>query len=258
MAGAIKLRDERELFVDDVGSYSAQKPEPPKKTAEVYNFLDEWAKRRSPAYARAREAWKYATGEEKLPTGSEILNTIYKKHIETPVKKKIRDIVAKRGAYALEKFDEGIVRYAIDDYKNRNIEVPVIQKERVEYENEEVWGFQNREKIEHLSAYRMKKMLGKERSDKIKNELGLDDGRYDKALKDYVVMHELAEKRLMEYMGIPRLSKEKHAWLQATIGNYLTESDDKDMKTVGKLAYKIDSLRNDELGLWTRDHRMVA
>jgi hypothetical protein len=257
MGQVIKLRDERELFTDDVGGYSSQKSESPKKTAKVYNFLDEWAKRRYPAYAKAIEAWKYATGEERIPSGAEIAKSIYRKHIETPAKKKVRDIVAKRGKYALEKFDEAIIRNAVDNYINGISEVPFQEKERIVYEGKDVWGFQDGRKIEYLPAYKIKKTLGQQ-YDIIRNELGLEKAQLDKALEHYVKVHEFAEKRLMEYSGESRLSEERHGWLQAKVEKYLTAAENDAAKIVGKVAYRIDSLRDDEFGLSIKKNRLAA
>jgi hypothetical protein len=257
MGKVIKLRDERELFTDDIATDSVQKPESPAKTAKIYNFLDEWAKRRYPAYAKAREAWKYATGEERIPSGAEIARSIYKKHIETPAKKKVRDIFAKRGKYALEKFDEAIIRYAVHDYINGISEVPFNEKERIVYEGKEVWGFQDGRKIEYLPAYKIKKMLG-QHYDIIRNELGLEKGQFDKALEHQVRVHELAEKRLMEYSGESRLSEDRHGWLQAKVEKYLASAHNDAAKIVGRVAYKIDSLRDDEFGRWIRKYRLAA
>jgi len=257
MAEEIKLRDERELFTDDIGSYSAQKSEPPKKTAKVYNFLDEWAKRRYPAYAKARGAWKYATGEERIPSGTEIARSIYKKHIETPAKKKVRDIFAKRGKYALEKFDEAVIRYAVHDYINGISEVPFHEKERIVYEGKEVWGFQDGRKIEYLPAHKIKKMLGQQ-YDIIRTELGLEKGQFNKALEHYVKVHELAEKRLMEYSGESKLSEDRHGWLQANVERYLAASENDAVKMIGRIAYKIDNLRGDEFGLSIKKYRLAA
>ena len=221
----------------------------------VLRIADAWAGSKWPEYGKVKTLGKYATGEERIPTASEFAYSAYKEHVEKPAKKKVRDIFAKRGEYALEKFDEGVVRYAVQNYINGVSELPFIAKDRIEFEGKEVWGFQDGKKIEYLPAYKIKKDLGGY-SEKIREEVGLDRGQFDRSLEHYVKIHELAEKRLQEYVG--QLSEEQHGWLQAKVVDYLRSSEAEAARKVGEVGFRIDSLRKGEFGDSIRKYRLAA
>ena len=231
------------------------KPGPSGVLGTVLSIADVFAQRKSPTYRRLKSLGKYATGEESIPTASEFAYSAYKQYVEKPAKKKVRDIFARGGKYAAERFDERVVRYAVQDYINGVSEVPFISKERIKYEGKDVWGFQDGKKIEYLPAYKIKKDLGGY-SEKIREEVGLDRGQFDKALEHYVKIHELAEKRFSEYVG--QLSEEQHGWLQARVVDYLRSSEAKAARKVGEVGLRIDSLRTGEFGKSIRKYRLAA
>jgi hypothetical protein len=244
----------KELYGEEIDP--AYKSEPSGVWGTVLRIAGVWAEEKSPTYRRLKSLGKYATGEERVPTVREIADSAYKQYVEAPVKKRVRDVFAKRGEYALEKFDEGIVRYSIQDYINRLSEIPFVPKDRIEYEGNEVWGFQDGEKAEYLRARKIKENLGNYAYE-IKNELGLTETELDSALEDGVKIHELAEKRLSEYVG--QLSEQKHGWLQAKVVDYLRSSEDPKIKRIGEVFYRVDFLRQDsEFGKWIDFYRKTG
>jgi hypothetical protein len=255
--GEYKKRKLQELDATETISDSfVYKPEPSGVLETVFRIFDAWAGRESPAYRRARAFGKYATGEEKIPSAKEFAYSAYKQHVERPAKKRAREIVLKRGGkYATERFDERVVRYAVISYINGFSEVPFIPKERVVYEGRDVWGKQDGKKVEYLPAHRIKKDLG-QYAEEIRKEVGLDKYQFDSALEHYVKIHELAEKRLQEYVG--QLSEEQHGWLQAKVVDYLRSSAVKDAKKIGEVGFRIDSLRKGEFGDSIRKYRLAA
>jgi hypothetical protein len=255
--GEYKKRKFQEL--DDTETISdtfVYKSEPTGILGTVFKIFDAWAGSKSPSYKRARTFGKYATGEESIPTAREFAYSAYKQYVEKPAKKRARDIVFKRGGkYATDRFDERVIRYAVLNYIKGISEVPFIPKERIEYEGKDVWGFQDGKKIEYLPAYKIRKDLG-EYSEKIREEVGLDTSQFDKALEHYVKIHELAEKRLSEYVG--QLSEEQHGWLQAKVVDYLRSSEAEAARKVGEVGFRIDSLRTGEFGKSIRKYRLAA
>jgi hypothetical protein len=243
----------KELYREEIDP--AYKSESAGILGTVLSIAGVWAEEKYPAYKRLKSLGKYATGGESIPTAREFVHSAYKQHIETPAKKKARDIFARGGKYATERFDEGVVRYAVQDYINGISEVPFIPKERIEYEGKYVWGFQDGKKIEYLPAYKIKKDLG-QYSEKIREEVGLDRDQFDKALEHYVKIHELAEKRLSEYVG--QLSEEQHGWLQARVVDHLRSSEAEAARKVGEVGLRIDNLRTGEFGKSVRKYRLAA
>jgi hypothetical protein len=243
----------KELYGEEIDP--AYKSESAGILGTVLRIAGVWAEKKYPTYRRLKSLGKYATGEESIPAVKEIASSVYKQHVEKPAKKKARDIFARAGKYATERFDEGVVRYAVQDYINGFSEVPFIPKERIEYEGKDVWGFQDGKKIEYLPAYKIKKDLG-EYSEKIREEVGLDRDQFDKALEHYVKTHELAEKRLSEYVG--QLSEEQHGWLQARVVDHLRSSEAEAARKVGEVGFRIDRLRKGAFGESIRKYRLAT
>jgi len=222
----------------------------------VLRIAGVWVERKYPkTFRTVKSLRKYATGEERVPTVEEIAGSAYKQHVEAPVKKRVRDIFAKRSEYATERFDEGVIRYAVQDYINGVSRVPFFEKDKVEYDNKEVWGVWYPDKIEYLRAHKIKKDLGPY-AEEIRKEVGLEKHDFNHALEHYVKIHELAEKRLSEYVG--KLSEEQHGWLQAKVVDYLRSSEAEAARKVGEVGLRIDNLRTGEFGRSIRKYRLAA
>ena len=121
----------KRLYGEEIGS--DYRPGPSGVLGTVLSIADVFAQRKSPVYRNARAFGKYFTGEERIPTASEFVHSAYKQHVEKPAKKKVRDIFARGGKYAAERFDERVVRYAVQDYINGLSELPFIAKDRIEF-----------------------------------------------------------------------------------------------------------------------------
>ena len=244
----------KRLYGEDIDP--AYKSESSGVLGTVLRIADVWAERKYPKYRKARTFSKYITGEERIPTGRELVDSAYKQHVETPVKKRVRNIFAKGGKYVTERFDEGVVRYAVQNYINGVSNVPIEVREDIEYDRKKVWGIWDKKKIVHLPAYKIKKDLGAY-SEEIRKEVGLENHEFEDALEHYVKIHEIAEKRLAEYLG-EMLSEEKHGWLQAKVVDYLRSSENEAARKVGEVGYRIDSLRKGEFGDFIRKYRLTA